>query len=164
MGTTYHYANLTKKEWFSTDALGGSAKLSSLGLNLTARGFDLLLVHGPAPAMLNAPVRAGRWAGDAVAIIGDTDDNWLQYNDEFADLTADVILLVVSHDGFDRVGAAAEEDSSLFMQLCHLVVTGQAPDLEPYMRQRFGTRFWQRYKDLYRERSSFKPRDIARPG
>lgn len=46
MGTTYHYANLTKREWFCTDALGGSAKLSGLGLNLTARGFDLLLVHG----------------------------------------------------------------------------------------------------------------------
>jgi hypothetical protein len=153
MGTTYHYANLTKREWFSTDSLGGSAKLSGLGLNLTARAFDLLLV----------PVGGGRWVGDAVAIIGDTDDNWLQYNDEFADLTADVILLVISHDGFDRVGAAAEEDSSLFMQLCHLVVTRQAPDLELHMRERFGTRFWQRYKDLCRERMWFKPRDIARP-
>lgn len=164
MGTTYRYANLTKREWFDTDALGGNPKLSGLGLNLTARGFDLLLVHGCAPAMLDSPVRIGRWACDAVAIIGDTDDNWLRYNDEFADLTADVILLVVSHDGFDRVGEASEEDSSLFMQLCHLVVTRQAPILEPHMRERFGTRFWQRYKDLCRERRSFKPRDIARSG
>ena len=88
MGTTYHYANLTKREWFSTDALGGSAKLSGLGLNLTARGFDLLLVHGFATSTSDSAVRPGRWAGDAVAIIGDTDDNWLQYHDEFADLTA----------------------------------------------------------------------------
>ncbi len=114
--------------------------------------------------MPDSPVRAGRWAGDAVAIIGDTDDNWLQYNDEFVDLTADVILLVISRDGFDRVGSTAEEDSSLFMQMCHLVVTHQAPDLEKHMRERFGTRFWQRYKDLCRDAACFHPKDIARPG
>jgi len=162
MGTTYHYANLTKREWFSTDALGGNAKLSGLGLNLTARAFDLLLVHGFAPVLPDSPVGLGRWAGDAVSIIGDSDDNWLQYNDEFADLTADVILLVISRDGFDRVGAAAEEDVYLFAQLCYLVATRQAPSLEAHMRERFGTQFWQRYKEL-RYKTSFKPRDIARP-
>jgi hypothetical protein len=164
MGTTYHYASLTKREWFPTDALGGNPKLGGLGLNLTARGFDLLLVRGQAPAVAADLVCAGRWSGDAVAIIGDTDEEWLRYNDEFADLTADVILLVAARDGFDRIGDAAEEDSGLFMQLCHLVVTRQAPELEPQMRQRFGTRFWSRYQDLCHERSWFKPRDVARRG
>jgi hypothetical protein len=163
MGTTYHYANLTKREWFSTDALGGNPKFGGLGLNLTARGFDLLLVRNDTPTVADAPVHVGRWSSDAIAIIGDTDDNWLQYNSEFADLTADVILLVVSYDGFERVGDAAEGDSSLFMQLCHLVVTRQAPKLEAQMRVRFGMSFWQRYKDLCRDRMWFRPRDIARP-
>jgi hypothetical protein len=163
MGTTYHYSNLTKREWFSTDALGGSAKLSGLGLNLTARGFDLLLVRSDTTAESSAKVRVGRWAGDAVAIIGDTDDNWLRYSADFADLTADVILLIIAHDGFERVGAAAEDDNALFVQLCHLCVTRQAPALEPLMRQRFGARLWQRHKDL-RHQTSFEPKDIARPG
>jgi hypothetical protein len=164
MGTTYHYASLTRREWFPTDALGGSPKVGGLGLNLTARGFELLLVRGHAPAAADSRVRTGRWSGDAIAIIGDTDDDWLRYNDEFADLTADVILLVASLDGFERIGDAAEEDGGLFMQLCHLVVTRQAPELEPHLRQRFGARFWSRYQDLCRERSWFKPRDIARAG
>ena len=164
MGTTYHDANLTKREWFSTDALGGNPKFLGLGLNLTARGFDLLLVRGTATASPDDPVRVGRWSGDAVAIVGDMDDEWLRYYDEFADLTADVILLVVACDGFERVGDAAAEDSGLFMQLCHLVVTRQAPTLEAYMRERFGTRFYSRYQELCRERVSFKPSDVARPG
>jgi hypothetical protein len=163
LGTTYHYANLTRREWFSADALGGSAKFSGLGLNLTARGFDLLLVHGFAPALPYSPVGVGRWAGDAVAIIGDTDDSWLKYYNEFTDLTADVILLVILRDGFDRVGSAAEEDSSLFVQLCHLLATRQALSLEQPMRQRFGTQLWQRYKELCCT-TSFKPKDLAWPG
>ncbi len=162
MGTTYHYASLTKREWFSTNALGGNSKLGGLGLNLTARGFELLLVRGSAPP--NSPVRVGRWSGDAIAIIGDTDTDWLRYNDEFTDLTADIILLVLSHDGFERIGDEAADDSSLFMQLCHLVVTRQAPALEAHMRKKFGIPFLSRYQDLCADRSWFKPRDIARPG
>ena len=162
MGTTYHYANLTKREWFSTDALGGNPKLSGLGLNLTARAFDLLLVQGFAPVAIESPVRLGRWAGDSISIIGDTDDNWLQYYEEFADLTADIILLIIARDGFDRIGDAAEKDSGLFVQLCHLLATRQAPTLEPLMKQRFTTQLWQRYKELCHG-TSFKRRDIARP-
>ena len=161
MGTTYHYANLTKREWFSIDALGGNAKLYCLGFNLTARGFELLLVGSRAFAASDVlAVGVGRWALDSIAIIGDDEDDWLRYNDEFADLTADVILLVASHDGFERIGDAAEHDDHLFMQLCHLLVTDQAPELEVHMRNRFGTRFLSRYRDLCRERSGFKPRDL----
>jgi len=162
MGTTYHYANLTKREWFPVDSLGGNPKLSGLGLNLTARAFDLLLVQGFPPAAPDSPVSLGRWAGDIIAIIGDTDENWLQYYEEFADLTADVILLVIARDGFEQVGDAAEKDRGLFVQLCHLLVTRQAPMLEPLMKQRFSTQLWQRYKDLCHN-TAFKPRDIARP-
>ncbi len=92
MGTTYHYTNLTKREWFSTDSLGGDAKFRGLGLSLTARAFDILLIRSPTLTMHDGPVGMGRWSGDSIAIIGDSDDNWLKYNEEFADLTADVIL------------------------------------------------------------------------
>jgi len=164
VGTTYHYANLTKREWFRTDALGGSAKLTGLGRSLTARAFELLLVRNNVASMSNDPVWIGRWAGDAIALIGDTDDNWLQYDDEFVDLTADVILLLVSNDGFDCIAAVAEEDSRLFMQLSYLVETHQAPVLEPHMKQRFGTRYWKRYQDMCHDQRWFKPRDVARRG
>ena len=157
MGTTYHYASLTKREWFSTAALGGNSKLGGLGLNLTARGFELLLVRGPASP--ESTVQVGHWSGDAIAIIGDTDSDWLRYNDEFADLTADLIILDAFQDGFDVVGDASAADDSLFMQLCHLVATRQAPGLEARMRTKFGTRFLSRYQ-IWLARSWFRPRDL----
>lgn len=122
-----------------------------------------MLMQGYGRATADDVVKVGRWAGDAVAVIGDTNDKWVQYHEEFADLTADVILFMVAWDGFDVVGDAAENDSILFMQLAHLVVTRQAPDLEPHMRRRFGNRFWERYKDMCRGKW-FRPKDIARPG
>jgi hypothetical protein len=161
MGTTYSYANLTQREWFSADALGGSSKSSGLGFNLGARAFDLLLVRGGGHSPSD-PVRMGRWAGDSIAIVGDDDGEWLRYLEEFADLGADVILLVHAHDGFERLGEAAERDDGLFMQLCHLVVTRQALQLEPDMKSRFGANFRQRYKDLCAENRWFKPKDISR--
>jgi hypothetical protein len=161
MGITYHYANLTKREWFPIDALGGGSKLNGLGRTLTARAFELLLVKCSVPSMPNDPVRVGRWAGDAIAVIGDEDDNWLQYGNEFTDLTADVILLLVSEDGFERIGSVAEEDSSLFLQLSYLAGTHQAPVLEPHMKQRFGRRYWRQYQDMCQHQISFKPKDVA---
>ena len=135
--------------------------MAASAFKLTARGFELLLVRG---LLHHGPVQVGHWSGDAIAIIGDTDSDWLRYNDEFADLTADLILLVAFQDGFDVVGDAAAADDSLFMQLCHLVATRQAPGLEARMRTKFGTRFLSRYQDLCLARSWFRPRDLARPG
>jgi hypothetical protein len=160
MGTTYHYASLTKREWFSISALGGNCKLGGLGRNLTARGFELLLVRGP--DSVNSTVQLGHWSGDSIAIIGDTDTDWLRYNTEFTDLTADLILLVASCDGFDIVGEAAAKDDGLFMQLCHLVATRQAPEFEARMSAMFGKRFLSRYHDLCLARTWFKPMDLAR--
>lgn len=162
MGVTYHYANLTKCEWFAADALGGDAKARGLGLNLTARAFDLLLLGGHAQSV-SGSVDLGRWSGDRVTLIGDTDDDWPRYLEEFTDIQADVILLVYAYDGFERIASAAEKDDGLFMELCHLVLTRQALELEPHLRQHFGANFRQRYKDLCGERGWFKPKDVAFP-
>jgi hypothetical protein len=165
MGTTYHYTNLTKREWFSVSALGGNPKLSGLGRNLTARAFDLLLVGNKNSQPVSDPVQLGRWAGDTIVIIGDSDDNWLQYNKEFADIEADVILLLLINacDGFKSIAAAAENDDGLFMQLCHLVVTRQALQLEPHMKEHFGKDFRERYKRLCNQRQWFHPKDVSKP-
>lgn len=163
MGSTYHYTNLTKREWFSIDALGGDAKLRGLGLGRAARAFELLLVNDDPLAGQGVPVRIGRWAGDSIAIVGDFDPNWLIYLEGFADLTADVIVMLHAQDGFERIGAAAADDTELFMQLCHLIVTRQALQLEGSMKSQFGASFRQRYKELCAERLGFKPRDIAHP-
>jgi hypothetical protein len=160
MGTTYRYANLTKREWFDADALGGSSKAGGLGLSLTARAFDLLLVSGH-PHAPSRGVSWGRWARDSIALIGDADDEWPRYREEFADIGADVILMLYARDGFERIGSAAEEDPELFMELCHLVVTRQALQLEPHMKERFGANFRQRYKKLCEERGGFKPKDVV---
>ena len=164
MGTTYHYANLTRREWFPADALGGNPKFAGLGLGLTARAFSLLLVRVATPAPDADPVRVGRWSGDAVAMVGDTDPEWSRYRDEFADLSADVIVLVFGCDGLGELGEAADGDDALFAQLCHLAVTRQAPELEPHLKERFGVNFVKRYRDVCRSRGWWTPKDIARPG
>jgi hypothetical protein len=162
MGVTYHYSNLTKREWFAADALDGNSKRGGLGLGLTARAFDLLLLGGqPAPA--SGKVHLGRWSCDSVTLIGDTDENWLRYLEEFSDIDADVILMMYAEDGFENIGTAAEGDRSLFMELCHLVVTRQALQLEAEMTRQFGPNFRKRYKDFCAERHWFKPKDVAFP-
>ena len=163
MGITYHYANLTKREWFVADALGGNPKAYGVGHSLAARALSLLLLDGN-PRAASPPVGAGRWSRDSIALIGDTDEDWLRYLEEFADIEADVILLVMyARDGFEDIASAAENEDGLFMQLCHMVVTRQALGLEPHMKQKFGTNFRQRYKDYCLKNPRFKPKDVAFP-
>ena len=50
------------------------------------------------------------------------------------------------------------------MQLCYLVVTRQVLELEPHMKNQFGDNFRKRYKELCKERTWFKPRDLSRAG
>lgn len=164
MGTTYHYTNLTKREWFSAAALGGSSKFHGLGLNLTARAFDLLLLDlQHTNPTSSTTVDVGRWIGDHVALIGDTDDNWLQYREQFADIEADVILMLFAYDGFEHLAIAAEHDDGLFRQLCHLALSQQAPALVPHLSQHYGTNFRQRYKDLCQKDSWMETRNVAFP-
>ena len=163
MGTTYHYANLTKREWFSAGAFGENSKFSGLGRTLAARAFDLLLIIGGQPTDAAGPARTGRWAGDAVGIIGDDHPEWLRYLDEFVLLDADVLALVYRHDGFDGIAAAARSDTVLFMQLCHLAVTRQVPQFEAHLKQHFGGNFLNRYAALFREVTWFRPKDLGLP-
>jgi hypothetical protein len=162
MGTTYHYTNLTKREWFASNALGGNSKFSGLGLNLTARAFDLLLVRGCTSANSHT-VAVGRWAGDCITLVGDTEDNWLQYQEEFRDIEADVILMLFACDGFERIADSAQDDPRVFMELCHLVVSRQVVQLENHMKQYFGSDFLSRYKQLCIDWSCFQPKNLAFP-
>ena len=160
MGTTYRYTNLTKREWFSARAFGENDKLSGLGRSLSSRAFDLLLVKKGGVTGAGGVVQIGYWAGDSVALIGDDDGDW---HNEFVDLDADVILLVYAHDGFEDIAVAAERDECLFVQLCYLVASHQAPQLEPHMKQQFGGGFLRRYKQLSQENNWFHPKNIGRP-
>jgi hypothetical protein len=164
MGTTYHYTNLTKREWFSADALGGSSKFNGLGLNLSARAFDLLLLDlQHTNPTSSTSVDLGRWIGDHIALIGDTNNKWLQYHEEFADIESDVILMLFAYDGFEHLASAAEEDNGLFRQLCHLALSQQAPALVPHLSQHFGTNFRQRYKELCGKDAWDTPKNVAFP-
>ena len=165
MGIYYYYANATKRECFPIDALGGGLKHNALGFTLASRAFHLLLPgepgHGPGP-----PDRLyGRWAGDSIFIIGDDlVPDWNQFVSEYTNIEADAILLVFKTDGFDGIGEAAEKEDTLYMQLCHLAVTGQAPQLEAELKRRFGTGYLQRYTSLCRVRGSFAPKDLKIAG
>jgi hypothetical protein len=164
MGTTYNYANLTKREWFDASALGGNPKLLGVGEGLTAHAFALLLVDIRGQDLVsNSPGLLGHWAGDSIALIGDSDPAWLKYLEDFADLQADMILLVFRYDGFERLGDVAENYAPLFIQMCHLIVTRQAMHLEAPMKERFGPDYLKRFKELREKYAYFVPKDLAKP-
>lgn len=161
MSITYHYANLTKQEWFSASAFGGSGDRDGLGLNLTARAFELLLVTRSQQPDGQVRIEVGRWAGDSIAIVGDADEEWLEYQRRFADLYADLIPFINRRDGFSGLADAAAQDDRLYTQICHLIMSRQAAELEVGMKERFGSNFRQRYKDVIPKLQRFEqPRDL----
>lgn len=107
----------------------------------------------------------GRWVGDNVAVIGDDDrDDWLKVREDYADITANAILLVVAEGDCDEVLSQAESNKHVFMQLCHMVMTGQAPTFQEQFIARFGVNFAKRYKEFCKERSHWVPSDLAADG
>jgi hypothetical protein len=162
MGVDYSYVNFTKRERLEVDALGGGSGHRALGRTLASRAFQLLLIgmpggEPPAPGQMK-----GRWAGDSVAIVGDTEwPDWEQFKVGFADLEANAILMVFRADGFEELGGAAEASTPFFMELCHLVATRQALELERDLKKRFGDRFLHRYKELCAERNWHTPKDMV---
>jgi hypothetical protein len=161
MSVTYHYANLTKQEWFDASAFGGSGDRHGLGSNLTARAFELLLVRGYQRQTPEDPIAFGRWADDSIAIVGDTDEKWLEYRDQFADLYADLIPLINRSEGSAALAQAAETNDRLYVQICHLIFTRQTMELESGMKERFGANYRQRYKDtLPKLERSEQPKDL----
>ena len=160
MGANYSYYNLTKRERFSCDALGGNSRRPGCGRDLTSRAFHLLLIDTTRfPKTIG--VELEQWSGDSICLLTDTDVDWTRYEQEFADISADLILLVLRRDGYETIGEAAEVDDHLFMQICHLAVTKQAPELEPHLKEQFGTNWRQRYKDKCAN-GYFKPLDLLR--
>jgi hypothetical protein len=162
MGIYYHYANFTKRERLAVDALGGSPRFSAAGRTLAARAFHLLMFDRTPGAPGDDPKHwQGRWARDSVAIVGDDLlPDFEKFKAEFADIGANAILLVHSADGFEEIAEAAHKSKSLFMELCYLVSTRQALELEPHMKQEFGGRYLQRFKELCREDRLFTPVDL----
>ena len=144
--------------------MGGGMKFNCIGNTLAARAFELMLTSTKArdhqPSGPHSML--GHWSGDSVAILGDdTEPDWERIKREFADIEASVILLVFEVDGFERLGEAAATDDTLFMELCHLVVTKQAPALAYSLQDRFGPKFLNRYGQLCQEMPWFRPKDLV---
>ena len=120
MGVYDHYVNLSRKERFPVDSLGGGIKRGALGRTLAARALHLMLDNG-----------GGRWAGDKIAIMGDdVTPDWDRITQEFVDIEADAILTVFRADGFEEIREIASRDDAFLMQLCHMVISRQALELE----------------------------------
>ena len=78
MGQYYTPANLTKAEYLDPEILGDGQKLYSIALSLqpggVASALVLLLAHRddlPSASVAEAGEVVGRWAGDAVILLGD---------------------------------------------------------------------------------------------
>jgi hypothetical protein len=151
MSVYYHYVHLSKKERFAVDSLGGGIKRSSLGRTLAGRAFHLMLENV-----------SGRWAGDNIVIMGDdVIPDWEQITAEFIDIEANAILTVFQADGFDEIRASAAHDNGFFMQLCHMVITGQAIEMEVQLQEMCGGSYQKRYAQLCQKRTWFLPKNVV---
>ena len=158
MGVYYYYVNHSKRELFPVDCFGGPIKRNGIGRGLGARAFALMLVE-----------QYGRWVNDEVVVLGDDNrDDWLELRHEYTDITANAILTVADAGltvadagGIDEVLDCAESDDSVFMQLCHLITTGQTPEFNDPFVKRFGAGFAKKYQTLCKERTHWLPSDLA---
>jgi hypothetical protein len=165
MGVYYHYVNFTKRHHFSIGAIGGGVKFSTIGYGATARAFELLITRPWLESNDSARKLHGSWEGDHLAIVGDTDSDFENVIlPEFANITANVILMSIAVDGFQAMAAMAEKDQHLFLQLCHLLETNYFPYLLSEMEKPFGKDFWKEKKRILESRdySYFPMYDVVR--
>ncbi len=148
MGAYYYYVNRTKKEIFSIGALGGGIKFGSIGMGLTARAFDLMILK-PVPEIFPHEYRiCGRWHGDRVAVeCDDSNPDWDEVS-AYLPIDADVAVMLYEFDGFELLADLAAEDNVFFVQLCYLVVTNQYPRFEAELSKAFGPDFLSRYGEV----------------
>ncbi len=161
MGIDYIYVNFTRRERFSVDALGGGGRIGALGRTLASRALHLMILGAPGDRRPGERRTIGRWTGESIGIIGDTMAEWESFAAEHTDVAANAIMAVYQQDGFDEIGEAAEEGSALFMQLCYLISTRQAPELEPHMVRKFGAKYLARFAMQAREYPWFTYADLA---
>jgi hypothetical protein len=161
MGTYFHYVNFTKRQHFIIGALGGGIKFTSIGRNLSARAFELMLTK-PGVTLQKLPPIVGAWVGDEVAIIGDDwDSEGEMIRKDFVDIGANVVLMLMESDGFEDLKTAATAHDNFFMQLAYLATTRQSSAIEKEMEIHFGADFRRRYKQMCEEGGSFEPLNIV---
>src|SRR5438067_2286445 len=97
MGQYFHAVNTTKREYVRSWDIGGFAKLWEWCANHAAGIFPYLLrkssSRGGGDITLGEPEYAGRWAGDAVYLVGDYDESEL-YNkaeQEYTNISAPLV-------------------------------------------------------------------------
>lgn len=129
MSDVYLYANLDSREYLMVNALGGGNKVGSIGRNLGARAVGLLLL--------------GRWSGERVQVVGESDELFERAEAEFADIATVAAELVLAHDGADELLTAADDDRRLYAMLGQMVIAGQNATLRHAMQNRFGMQ-WQK--------------------
>jgi len=134
MGASYDYVNHSTKEYFSIGALGGGTGHRDVGRNLEARVLGLLL-------------KGGRWAGDRIEIVGDTDPLWEKIVETYVDIAANAIETAFYHDRLKDLGPAAERDDPLFIRLGYLATTKQVQGLHAAMIEYFGKGYPKRFKE-----------------
>jgi hypothetical protein len=152
MGVYYYYVNHSKKELLPIDSFGGAIKWNGIGRGLGARAFALMMVEN-----------GGRWSGDRVAVVGDDNhSDWNSIKETYRDVMANAILSIISYDGFEEILDIAARESSVYMQLSHMITTRQAPELREMFIERFGPSFAKTYSNFCKERTWWIPSDVVR--
>ncbi len=168
MGVCFMYLNLDRKEYFSTGALGGGMKISSLGRNLEARALGLLLMEQS--TLTDARVEPGAWAGNRVIAAGDGDapPNIFDVPNEeghslyeharkhYRDIKAAIALMLLTHER-DALLEAADRHADVFVLLGELAHVHSCENVARALRERFGADWLKSYGRRRKQYSTLIP-------
>ena len=156
MSVCFIYVNLDRQEYFSTGALGGGMKKSSLGRNLEARALGLLLMERSKST--DGRVEPGAWAGNRVIAAGDGDapPNTVDVLAEegrslyehackhYRDIRAAIALMMLCHER-DALLDAADSHADVFILLGELAHVHRCDNVARALQERFGADWLKSY-------------------
>jgi hypothetical protein len=155
MGEYFYYVNHDKQMRFSIGVFGSNYKFGGIGSGLEAKAFCLLLTKSHKTKIFNLPF-AGSWIGDRVACVGDEHKSWQQCR-QYKNVTANIIVMLCQiEDIAEELIQRSRADDYLFVQIAHLILSQELPNLADRFTAIFGEQWVQRYEEVYRRHPYFE--------
>jgi len=183
MGINYIVANLTRRQFFDPDDVGGSENTKWPGIlrgdSAHALAHLLTLDH-------RLEYHLTHWVGDQFFLVGDTDscvvprelvhlavsDDESPYEtvkSQFSDISLNLIAEICARaEMLEKFIELASRNTTVFVNLAHIVLYLDAPAIQSSFVARFGTDWRKRYNEITKEKPWHSPRPMlpgeANPG
>ena len=178
MGVNYIVTNLTKRQYFDPDFVGGSenTKWHSILLGNSAHALAHLLTLDHQLGFHLTP-----WIGDRFFLVGDSDGSivpkelvnlrkhedespWWTIKNSFADISLNLIAqMCTASDMLEDFLDGALRNNYTFVNLAHVFIYLDAPEIQSTFVARFGSDWRKRYNEVAKTIPWHSPRPMVPP-